>query len=305
MEESECPFEVLGVSKQATDDQIKKAYRQSSFKNHPDRNRGDPTANQRIQRINEAYSRIKDRVSRQKESFSGRMRGFPMAGGMPFVHVQSNDGSVPEEVLQMLAGLGMGQGFAMGGAPFHMDPLSRPLPPLDRKLQVSFQQAYSGCQLPLEIERSVVSGPQRMTETERIYVSVPPGVDENECILLRGQGNVCNHRKGDLRIRVAIAPDENFVREGMDLRLSVPISLTDALTGFQKEIQHVSGKSFRITNSKGIVVSPGYQKRMPGLGMRRGAVVGDMLVEFNVTFPKRIQSGRSAELRALLEEISV
>lgn len=306
MEQRECPYEVLGVRRDASDAEIKQAYRKASFQHHPDRNPGDAGATKRFQRASGAYESIKDAAARQRHQQESSPFGMGMGMGAPFVQVHTTDGQIPEELLRMFAGLGGAGMFGMADQhPFHVDPLSRCLPPIEKILKITLKQAYSGCQLPVEVERTITDGPHRRKETERVYVVVPQGVDENECIVMKGKGDVHHHRKGDLKVRIAIKNDRQFQREALDLHLRVGISLADALAGFQKEIVHISGKSFRITNSKGIVVSPGYQKRMPGLGMRRGGSVGEMVVHFDITFPRRVDQSRAQELRDLIEDVSV
>ena len=127
--------------------------------------------------------------------------------------------------------------------------------------------------------------------------------DDGEIILLQGKGNVFNEIKGDVKVQIKVSNNSKFVRKGLDLYYDYRLSLREALVGFNFTIQHLSGKVLTINNTNGRIVSSGYEKRIPHLGMKRERphpappVIGDLIVRSSkLTAVKPlivIKSGRS------------
>ena len=124
----------------------------------------------------------------------------------------------------------------------NMPNISKP-PPIIKEIEITFQQAYNGCSLPLKIDRWI-GKPGMNKESETIYVDIPCGIDHNEMIIIRDRGNIANEQlKGDIKVLLKLAMIHNL-REGIDLILEKNISIKEALCGFSFNIDHLSGKSY-------------------------------------------------------------
>jgi len=334
-------YEVLNVSREASTDEIKRAYRSLSLKWHPDRN-PSPEAMSKFQEISAAYEILSDEGKRREYNFE-------LDGGGPF-------GSGGQEVdisdiINMMFGQGggpfgpnvggpfgpnmgvrfgpgvgpFGSGvgpFGPGGSPgpgihiFHSQgfpgqdgPFGHPLfrqmqkpPPIMKQIDITFEQAYAGSTICVEIQKWVVQNDMKINEIEQVYVSIPAGIDQNELIIMRDCGNtVSPDLKGDIKFIVKIGESNTFERRGMDLVHRRAITLKEALTGFSFELLHASGKTLCLNNLKNrTIVSPNYKKTIPNLGMSRDGNVGNLIIEFDVVFPDQLTEDQTIQLMAIL-----
>src|SRR5215470_1829729 len=220
------PYEVLGVSKKASEAEIKKAFRTLAKKHHPDTHANDPKAVKRFQEINSAYEIVGDKEKRAQFDrgeidAAGQPRGFnpgPQGFG------GDGAGFSAEDIFADILG-----GFGGGGKR-----RSQPRKGADIQLAttVSLQEAAQGGL------RRVVLGDGRQLE-----VRIPPGVKDGQQIRLRGQGAPGERGgpPGDAFITVAIAPHAYFERDGRDLRLDLPITLKEALLGGKVPVPTLTG----------------------------------------------------------------
>ena len=126
-------------------------------------------------------------------------------------------------------------------------------------------------------------------ETETLYVPIPEGIDDNEIIILKGKGNVIDEAsKGDIKVFIKITNNTEFVRNGLDITFHKTISLKDALCGFSFDHKYIDGRVFKINNGNGNVISANYKKMIPNMGMKREDHTGNLIINFNVTFPERL-----------------
>jgi DnaJ homolog subfamily B member 4 len=289
-------YDILGVSQDAGEIEIKKAYRSLSLKYHPDRNPSEE-AKGLIQKINEAYETLGDKSKRKQYDMELQ---FGMPGGMPFGHMNGmHEMNDINNLFNMMFGGGM-PGFGGPGGPeiriFHGGPGNfhgeffhniniRP-EPLQKHLQITIEQSYTGCTLPIEIERSVVSNNAKRMESETVYINVPKGIDDNETVTLHEKGNIINDRKGEVRITFRVVNNSHFKRNGLDLIYRQKITLKEALCGFSFEIIHLNGKKLCLNNnSNPTVIKPSFKKVVPNLGMFREDSVGNMIIDFEIEFP--------------------
>lgn len=302
------PYDILGVSRGADDDEIKKAYRKLSLRYHPDRN-GDQDAKEKFQEINNAYETIKTAELRQQ--FDNPMPQNPFGGGGGGPPAGFHD---MNDIFNMMFGGGGGGGFPGGGFPgmggghpgvriFHsggpnggmeftnlFQQMNRP-PPIFKNVEITLKQCYDGCSVPVEIEPWIMeAGNVRSTKRETIYVNIPAGIEENEFVLVQERGNVVNeHMKGDVKIGIRIVNDTGFERIGLDLVYRKTISLKEALCGFGFEIRHLNDKTLSIHNRTSVnVIMPGYRRVFPQMGMKRNGTTGNLIVEFQVQFPDKL-----------------
>ena len=293
-------YDVLGVSKDAGDMEIKKAYRGLSLKYHPDRNSTEE-AKDMIQKINEAYEILSDKNKRKQYDMELQ---FGMQEGMPFGNMNGmNEMNDINNIFNMMFGGGM-PGFGGRGGPggpeirifhgggpgaFHAEffhSMNMRPEPLQKNLQITIEQSYTGCTLPIEIERTVTSNNTRRIESETVYINVPKGVDDNETVTLHERGNIINDIKGEVRITFRVINNTPFIRNGLDLIYNQKITLKEALCGFSFEINHLSGKKLCLNNnSNPAVIKPNFRKIVPNLGMNREENVGNLIIEFEIVFP--------------------
>jgi DnaJ-class molecular chaperone len=344
-------YDVLQVSRDASAEEIKRAFRTLSLKWHPDRN-SSPDAISKFQEISSAYEILSDDAKRREYNceldggqevdlsdiinmmfgnpggpfgHTSRQFGF---GGMPFAPgsgMPQGLGSMPQGLGSMPQGLGsMPQGlgsmrFGPGGPEIHVfhsqnmpspdGPFGHPLfrqfqkpPPIMKQIELTFEQAYAGCTICVEIEKWVIQNDMKIHEIEQVYVSIPAGIDQNELIIMRDCGNTVNpDLKGDIKFIVKIGESALFERQGMDLLHKRSITLKEALTGFSFELLHVSGKTLCLNNLKNrTIIAPNYRKTIPNLGMMRDRNVGNLIIEFNVVFPEQLTEDQTLQLMAIL-----
>lgn len=291
-------YEILGLQKDANDNEIKKAYRSLSLKHHPDRG-GDTNI---FQQINSAYETLSDPA--KKHQYDAELNGF--GGGMHGMPPEFQD---INNIFNMMFGMHGMPG--MPGMPgmhhefegpniriFHGHPfggqnifqsLQRP-PPIIKNIILTLEQCYSGLSIPVEIERWVLQNDVKKNETETIYVTIPAGIDENEVIIIKDKGHVLNEmNKGDIKITIQINNTTSFKRYGLDIVYKKTISLKEALCGFSFDLIHLNGKMLCLNNNTNrTIIKPHYKKVIPNLGMNRNDTSGNLIIEFDVDFPNQL-----------------
>ena len=315
-------YKVLGVDEKASKEDIKKSYRTLQMKYHPDRNNNSQEANIMTQKLNEAYETLGDDEKREEYDMTrnnpfakgmdvpmddiinmmfggmGGMRGMPgmQMGGIPGM---PGMGGFPG--FHGMHGLPPGTKihFFQGGNPMNFQQMQKPTA-IIKNINIKISQVLTGANIPLEIERWIMEQGMKVFETETIYVTIPKGIDDGELILLKDKGNVLNETcKGDIKIFVKIENDSIFKRVGLDLVLEKSINLKDALCGFSFEITYINGKSYTLNNNSGNIITHGFRKIIPNMGLERENHKGNMVIEFNVQFPEKLSESVIASLKKI------
>lgn len=285
------PYDILGVQPTASNEEIKKAYRKLSLKHHPDRG-GDE---EKFKELSAAYEQItnKDNPPNPMNNFNGNppMNMDELIRNMFGINLNINPEHMSNNNMPM-----PGFNFA------HIHRQMHKPPPILINIGITLEQAYTGCALPVEIERWVLNNNVKVVEKETLYVNIPHGIDSNELIVFREKGNVSNDKlKGDVKIFVKVNNNNTpFSRDGLNLVYKKQITLKEALCGFSFDLQHISGKKFRINNGNGSVVGVNYHKVCPGLGMKRGEHTGNLLISFELEFPKKLTEEQVLKLNEIL-----
>jgi DnaJ-class molecular chaperone len=310
-------YETLGLTREATPEDIKRAYRSLSLKWHPDRN-PSPEARAKFQEISSANEILSDDARRQQ--YNMELDGGPVPG--PGSGMSEMDINNIFNMMFQGAGMppfgGMGEmRFGVNGGPeihvFHGMPfganpqhffrqLQKP-PPIIKDVEITLQQSYGGCMLRAEVEKWVIHNDMKVREVENIHLNIPAGIENNDVIIVRDAGNVASPElKGDIKIIVKIVQgDSIFERSGMDLVCKRDISLKESLTGFTLEFMHLNGKMINLNNAVNpFIVKPNYKKTIPGLGMVRNGNTGNLIIEFNVVFPESLTEEQANVLRSTL-----
>jgi len=296
-------YEILGISKDADEKEIKKAYRALSLKYHPDRN-SDPDASEKFQKINEANETLSDPKKREQYDHGGvdqqldqefqdinhifnMMFNGGMPGGMhgmPNIRVFNNQ-----------------SGFGGGFQQHFFQQIAKPAP-IIKMVEITLEQAYNGGTISIDFDRQVVYNGIQSSETETIKIEVPKGINDNEVIVMRDIGHCINETsKGDLKLIFKITNQTPFTRQDQDLIFCKTITLKEALCGFAFELKHINGKVLSMNNTlKNAIVKPNYKKIVPSLGMQRGNHIGNLIIEFTIEFPDCLTPEQIDQLKGIL-----
>ncbi len=262
------PYEVLGVARTASEDEIKKAYRKLARQFHPDRNPGDKQAETKFKEVQEAYDLLSDKTKRQQYDQFG-FAGPQTGGGPGGFHWQGGQGQQvdPEDIASILRQFGMG---GMGGADaeeiFGQRPRGRgrrprPAPePVEHEITVPFLTAAQGGVVQLSVDG------------HQIDVKIPAGFEDGKKLRLGGQGVA----GGDLILTIHVEPHPYFQREENNLILEVPITVAEAVLGGKVDVPTLDGTWVTVKVPPG--TSTGNRLRLRG----KGVAGGDQYLTFKI-----------------------
>ena len=257
-------YERLGVSKNATDDEIKKAYRKLALQFHPDRNKGDAQAESKFKEISEAYAVLSDKEKRKQydtfgeSGFHQRYSTDDIFRGADFSSIFSEFGMGGGGFENLFGGMFGGGGRRTGGG----QP-QRPTKGQDVEytLQIGFEEAYRGSQRQVDFQLS--DGTR-----QSIRVKIPAGMKDGGKLRVAGKGVASPYggEPGDLFVQVQVADHPLFTRESDDLYGHLPLKISEALLGASKEVLTLEGEK-KVKVPAG--VKAGTKIRLKGLGFER------------------------------------
>lgn len=284
-------YQVLGVSRNASEADIKKAYRKLARENHPDSKPNDKAAAEKFKQVQEAYGALGDTEKRQKyDRFGHAAFQGGRGGASPF------GGAGGQVDLGDLFG-GGGGGFDFGdlfGGGGRRAPRARKGQDAETTIDVPFNTAAEGGSYGLTV--NTTGQPQQLT------ARIPAGVDTGSVIRLSGQGHpgMGGGPNGDLMVRIRVAPHPYFRRDGSNLLVDVPISLTEATLGAKVDVPTLSEGLVTVTVPAGSASGTRLRLRGKGIINRKTNEPGDLFAILQIVVPK-VLDDRSREL---LEEFA-
>ncbi|MGV6874013.1 DnaJ C-terminal domain-containing protein [Pseudochelatococcus sp. B33] len=302
------PYEILGVSRTAPEADIKKAFRRLAKEWHPDRNKDDPAAKDRFAELNSAYELLSDKDKRAQfdrgeidaegkpraTGFGGRGSGYEgfrySTGSGPFGS-RTTGGFDPGDIFSDLFGETLRSGGRTAGAGAYAGTrqTARERPrgqDVEAEITVTLEQIAGGgkCRVSLPTGREV-------------EVTLPKAVRDGQTIRLRGLGDQSpfGGEPGDALLTVHFAPHRDFIVDGSNLRLRLPVPLNDAVLGASVHVPTLSGK---VAMDIPPYSSSGKSFRLRGKGLPGKDGPGDLIVTVEVQLPKT----PDAELEALMRK---
>ncbi|KAG1326202.1 dnaJ protein ERDJ3B [Cocos nucifera] len=316
-------YDVLQVSKGASEEQIKRAYRKLALKYHPDKNPGNEEANKRFAEINNAYEVLSDREKRSiydrygEEGVKQHASGGGRGGGMNIQDIFNNifGGGMAEEEEEVIPKGDdvvveldtMLEDLYMGGSlkVWREKNVIKPAPGKRRcncRNEVYHRQIGPGMFQQMT-EQVCEQCPNVKFEREGYFITVDieKGMQDGQELLFYEDGEPkVDGEAGDLKFRIRTAPHERFRREGNDLHTTVTISLVQALVGFKKAMKHLDEHLVEI-GTKGIT-KPKEVRKFKGEGMplHLSTKKGDLYVTYEVSFPNSLTEDQKTKIKAIL-----
>jgi curved DNA-binding protein len=307
-------YEILGVSKNASQEEMKRAYRKLAVKHHPDKNQGNAQAEEKFKQINEAYAVLSDPEKRKQydmfgaEGFHQRFSQEDIFRGFDVGDIFREFGFGTDDIFSRVFGRGFSrQGqrarahdgrFDFGGF-YGGDPRTgfqqRPTRGQDLELEV---------QLTLEemargVERRISY--RRNGGTENLAVKIPRGMESGKKLRLAGKGGQgpAGGSPGDLFVKVRLIDHPVFQKEGINLVIEREICLTEAVLGTQIRVPTLDGKTLSVKVPPGTQGQSLIRVRGHGLPKMKGEGKGDMYVKVRIRVPKKL----TRRQKELMEEL--
>lgn len=286
-------YEILGLKKGASPDEIKKAFRKLAVKYHPDKNAGDKKAEDRFKEINEAYAVLSDPEKKSQYDQFGSA-GFQQRYSQEDIFRNFNAGDVfrefnlggSDDVFSRI--FGMGGGFRQGRG----RAMSRKGQDFEMELSISFLEAFSGGEKRVAFSRE--------GRSEELSVKIPAGIDSGARLRLAGKGGagIGGGADGDLYLNIVVRTDNRYSRDGADILFPQQIPFSHACLGGSLDIETLDGTK-RIKVPAGI--QPDTKIRLKGLGFQQSGkgIRGDFYVVVQVKVPQTL----SAEQKELIEKL--
>ncbi|WP_298859131.1 J domain-containing protein [uncultured Gimesia sp.] len=286
-------YDILGISRSASADEIKKAYRTLSRKYHPDMAPDDKTADQKFKEVQEAYEILRDETKRKQYDQFGH--SYQQAGPGGGYH-PSGGGGGQVDLDDLFGSGGIDIGDLFGGA-FRGGKRAQPRPQKGESSRLQIEIPFHLAAIGGDHEVSLQKG----GKFERLTIKIPAGVDNGSVIRLSGQGSPGIHGgpAGDLLITIKVGNHPYFKRESSNLILEVPITLAEAALGAKVDVPTLSEGEVTVTIPPGTSSGAKLRLREKGIIDQKTRQPGDQICAIKIVAPKEI----SDEARILYEQL--
>jgi DnaJ-class molecular chaperone len=294
-------FSILNISRDSTLNDIKKAYRIMSIKHHPDKNGNDKNGNdkngnassEQFNKINEAYSILMSnydsiKLAEKKQDHEYVNKALVANPVNCYVNNANNAVNAVNAVNDTMVSK-------------YINVINSNYEDIIINLALNYNEAYNGCNKPINVERKINVNNIIGHEKETLYVQIPKGIDNNEIITLVNKGNSYVNNgvsHSNVKIIIQLIPHELFERNGLDIIFIKSISLKEALLGFSFMLNHINSKSYNITCTE--IIHFNYEKIKPAMGFMRDSFVGNLIIKFNIIFPVSLSLETKKQLATLL-----
>jgi curved DNA-binding protein len=299
-------YKTLGVNKNASAEEIKKAFRKLAVKYHPDKNAGNKQAEEKFKEINEANEVLGDPEKRKKyDTLGENWKSYERTGANPndfdwsqFTQRRGGSrqyeaetefdfgGSGFSDFFEQIFGRGFGKsnrsntGRTVRGADYRLD------------INITLEEAYSGTVRQFE------------TDGEKLQIKLKPGMYAGQQLRIKGKGGRSGHngQRGDILAFVHVTPHPHFLRKGDDIYCDIPVELYTAVLGGKAAIRTLKGL-INVDIAKGS--ETGAVPRLKGLGMPKydkPVMFGDLYAKVKIMMPKNL-SAKEIELFKQLAEL--
>lgn len=276
-------YELLGVSKNASEDELKRAYRKLAVKYHPDKNPGDKQAEEKFKEISEAYEVLSDKQKRTRYDQFGHAGVGGSGGDNPFggydfrsqnFNFDFGGGGIEDLLSSFFSGFG-GPRRPARGADYQSS------------VAVNFEEAVFGTTKNITVDG------------ESIKLKIPAGVEDGISIRVKGKGGPAPQGgvKGDLYVRIRVKPHKKLTREGMIILSEEKIAMVDAALGTELEVETIDGK-IKMKIPAGTQSGTAFKLSGHGVPITGSEQRGPHVVSIIVETPKNL----SKKQRELLEE---
>jgi DnaJ-class molecular chaperone len=278
-------YSKLGVSNDASQDDIKKAYRSLANKHHPDKAEGDQAT---FKDISVAYDTLSDPQKRAEYDMQQNGNPFGGFGGAQHFHFNMND---------IFAQQGGPFGNSFGG--FHGFQQQRRNRDLNLQVQVTLADSFKGKQLDANFQ--LPSG-----KPQHVVINVPAGIDNGDTIRYDGLGDDLQPGipRGNLNVTIQVLPDNNFRREGNDIFTTLEINPIEAILGCVKTVKTLTGEDHTVTIKPGLQSGTEYAKINAGFSNLHTRQIGRFVIVVKIKTPTITDSAIIAQLQQINSQLT-
>ena len=299
MNDYEQYFTILNLSSNASLQDIKKAYRSLSIRYHPDKNnQANPDL---FNKVNDAYVKLTNnfntiQICLQNMKFQQSMTLQNTNSSLGLVHGHgldaNNNNNNNNNNINNINNINNNNNI--NNINNYED--------ITITLNINYCDAYNGSSKPVTIERKLFINNVISREMETLYIVITKGIDTNEMIILQNKGNVYINNAitnySNIKIIIVLTKHEYFERNGLDIIFIKTISLKEALVGFSFNLIHINNKHYNIVSNE--IIDFKYEKIIANLGFIRDSYIGNLIIKFNILFPKIISQENKTLLQTLL-----
>jgi curved DNA-binding protein len=284
-------YKILGVDKNATSKDIKKAYRKLAAKHHPDKTKGDKAAEEKFKEVNEANEVLSNAEKREKyDALGANWQAYEQSGGDWKQYAQQQSGGQnthyyegdPSEFFGRQGGEGGFSNFFeqfFGGGRQHRSSRGFTGGDIEAELPITLLEAYQGSKRTFELNG------------QKLRITIKPGAYNGQKLKIKGKGQpgANGGAKGDLYINLRLQPDPRFKLKGNDLWVTKTIDLYSAILGGKIEVPTLTG-TVKMSLPKGIDNEKILRLKGKGMPIYGTKSFGDLKVKIRISLPKDLSS---------------